>query len=733
MTLVKRLDPLLSPLFDAVSFPEERVAELRGLAHQGALVYVMRSAGALNYAYFAHAYASRDLPVPQMVHGLGEGPLAKLSGIESGDAQAIADSVERGSSVLLFLRQPGLFGSRHGSAPGEDPFPALVKLARERDRRIFLVPQILVWERHPGKLKPGIGSLVVGSPDSPSSWRTAGAFLYNFRHAFAKVGTPIDLGRFCREEGETPSLLIARKVRGALWQHLASETRAVVGPQLKAPDRVIEEVLRDRVLRGTLDRLADEGEGTPEALAAEASKSLHEIAAAYSPTAVEVIKPAFDLVVNRIYDGIELDKQGLERIQRAISQSAVILCPSHKSHVDYLILSKILYDAGMNPPHVAAGVNLSFFPLGTLFRAAGAFFLRRTFKGDRVYAATFRAYVKRLMRDRFTQEFFIEGGRSRTGKLLSPKLGLLSMEVDAWLEGASEDVAFVPIAIDYEQIVEAGAYAQEAAGGEKKKENLGGLLRTPKVLTSRYGRIYLQVDEPVSLKAFFEERGIDPHHHTEQQRRELVQVLAHRIVYGIARAATITPAALVSAAVLADRRRGISRLEAKERIGFLRRFCERTGARLSRVLLGAPSDPGLEGPIREAAQLLQREGCLREMTTSGEVYFVADPEHRLQLSFYKNNLLHPLVPASLCAAALLSFRDRAPTSAELRERTRWLSRLFKREFVYRVGTSFETIYQETLDLLRELGLVSPEGKGRIGSACIRLRSRPAIGSRCFAI
>jgi glycerol-3-phosphate O-acyltransferase len=164
----------------------------------------------------------------------------------------------------------------------------------------------------------------------------------------------------------------------------------------------------------------------------------------------------------------------------------------------------------------------------------------------------------------------------------------------------------------------------------------------------------------------------------------------------------------VSAVVLAHRRRGLSRLEAKDRIAFLRRFCERAGARLSRVLLGAPSDPGVEGPIREAAQLLQREGCLRALPTSGEIYFVADPDRRLQLSFHKNNLLHPLVPASLCATALLSFRETAPAVDELRERTRWLSRLFKYEFVYRVGSSFERIYEETLDLLRELGLISPD-------------------------
>ncbi len=705
MPLVQKIDPLLSPFFEAVSFPEDKVAHLRDLAREGTLVYVMRSAGALNYAYFAHAYAKRELPVPALVHGMGEGLVSVASGVRDASLEELGQGVDGGRRALLSLGRPEVCGPRHGTAHLDDPFTALVKLARERDRRIFLVPQILVWERNPGNIRPGVIAALMGTPDSPNPWRTAGAFLYNFRHSFAKIGQPIDLRKFCREQGEDSTEHVARKVRGALWQHLAHETRVVTGPQLKAPERVVEEVLRDRVLRHTLDELAAAGQGTSEELSRQAEACLKEIAAAYSPTAVEVFTHTLDLVFNRIYDGIEIDGAGVERIRQAAAHSAVILCPSHKSHIDYLILSKVLYDNGMGPPHIAAGANLSFFPLGGIFRSAGAYFLRRSFKGDKVYGATFRAYVKRLMRDRFTQEFFIEGGRSRTGKLLPPKLGLLSMLVDAWLEGASNDVSFVPIAIDYERIVEGGSYAHEAAGGEKKKEDLGGLLRAPKVLTTRYGRIYLQVEEPFSLKDFWQERGFDPKHHTEDERRELVQVLAHRIVYGIARAATVTPAALVAATMLSHRGRGLARSEAEQRVAFLRRLCERTGARLSRVLYEASSDPGVEGPIREATLLLEKDGCLKELSASGEMYFVAEPDRRLQLSFYKNNLLHPLVPVSLLASALLSFKERAPTLADLKARTLWLSRLFKYEFVYRVGLSFDQIFEETLELCRQLGLV----------------------------
>ncbi|MHB1844159.1 MAG: 1-acyl-sn-glycerol-3-phosphate acyltransferase [Deltaproteobacteria bacterium] len=716
---------LIAPLFRAVHFPDERVPELQALAARGTIVYVMRSAGALSLAYFNHAHALRGLPRARVVHGLGRGPwVTAVQGVRSVDSAELACSAVAGQSGLVFLRHPEVFGPRRGATATDDPFPELVRRVREERRPVFLVPQVLVWERHPGSIQGSVMQALFGSPENPNPLRTAGAFLYNYRHAFAKVGEAIDLLRFCDEQGPGVSdALVARKVRGSLWQHLAREARVVTGPQLKSTERVVAEVLRDRTLRQALEELAKEGGKGRAELEGSARDLVREIAAHYSPTAIEVLKQAMDVVFNRIYDGIEVDRQGVDRIRRAAAKSAVILCPSHKSHVDYLILPVVLYDAGMTPPHVAAGQNLSFFPLGPLFRRAGAFFLRRSFKGDRLYGAVFRAYVKRLMRDGFTQEFFLEGGRSRTGKLLQPKLGLLSMEVDAWLEGASPDVSFVPIAIDYEKIVEAGAYASELAGGEKRKENVRGLLETPKVLQSRYGRIYLQVEEPISLRAFFSERGIDPARHSAEERRSLVQVLAHRIVYGIARASTVTPAALVAAALLAHERRGLSGREMTERISFLRNAAERIGARLSRLLYEAPCDPLADGPIREATELLGRDGSVRVMSASGETYFAPVEEKRAQLSFYKNNLLQHFVAPALLATALLSFREGAPPLETVRERTLWLSRLFKLEFVYRVGASFDQIFDETIDLCASLGLVEPPTKGTLRPASIAARER----------
>jgi glycerol-3-phosphate O-acyltransferase len=678
----------------------------------------MRTAGEINLAYFSYAYRERGIPVPEVVHGMG--PRLRAS-VPSVDTAGLSHAVAEGKSALVFLRLPALFKPRGGAHGGDDPFLALLHSCLSRRQRVFLIPQLLVFERNPGKLRPGIGSALLGAPDAPNPLRSAGAFLYNFRHAFAKIGAPIDLLAAADAQPGANEAVLARKVRGALWHHLAKETRASVGPLLKTPDRVAEEVLRDRTLQKTLRKLSST-QGTPiESLEKSAAESLGKIAARYSPTAVEMMKPALDLVLNRIYDGVEIDQEGIERIKAAAARSAVVLCPSHKSHLDYLILSKVLYDHGLPPPHIAAGDNLAFFPLGSLFRRGGAFFLRRTFKGDRIYTATFRAYVKRLMRDRFIQEFFIEGGRSRSGKPLSPKLGLLSMEVDAFVEGAADDATFIPIAIDYEQIVEGKAYAAELLGAEKQKETLAGLLRSRQILGSQYGRIYLQVDTPISVRDFFAGRGVDPAQASEAQVREVVQALAHRIIYGFTRAATVTPAALVAAVLLAHRRRGLPSTEVAARLGFLQKLCERVGARLSTELYEASRDPTEEGPVQRAVGLLSREGLVRQLPVAHETYLAAVDEQRLQLSFYKNNLVNPLVPASLISLALLSFRDEGPSIEGLRERTLFVSRLFKYEFVYRVDEPFTVIFEETLTMLRALGLI--EGQDALHPPTLVARER----------
>ncbi len=694
--------------FDGVHFPPESEDELRDLHAKGFVVHVMRSTAWINFLYLAWAMVRRALPPIRAVVNLRPWftrPFRQTA--QRGDFDVRFTYARRnGGSGLIFLKKTALMRPS-GKDIEENPFPALVAMARKGDRTVFLVPELFVWEKRTARIKPGIMDIVFGSPEAPGFLHSMLAFFRNYRRAQFRVGEPIDLQRFIAENPQDSDEVIARKVRSALHHHLARETRAVFGPPLKPPERLIDETMRDRQLRKALDTHAASVGRRPESVYREARRNLQAIAARPSPTTLAFASPVLDWIFQRIYDGIEVDEAGLHRSLKAASNAPIVLCPSHKSHVDYLVLSWVLWNRGYAVPLVAAGANLSFWPLGPFLRRCGAFFLRRSFKGDPVYSEAFQSYVRKLVHDGVHQEFFPEGGRSRTGKLLPPKLGMFTWQVEAVLEGARNDLIFVPVSIDYEKVVESGSYSKELAGGEKKPEDLKALLTAPKVLAARYGRIHLTFDEPLSLVGLMKSRGLTPGERvTDEQKKGLVRALGNRVMYGISKVSTVTPHALVSAALLAHRRRGVTQRELTDRITLLRRIAEEERTPLSKTLANAPSDPETLGAIRDALQTFRSDGMVRTQQARGEVIYQLEDERRAELSFYKNTLLNMVAPRSLVANALLAG---AASYETVKARALFLSRLFKVEFIYRVGTTFDTIFSETVEALVRLGLVLRSG------------------------
>jgi glycerol-3-phosphate O-acyltransferase len=694
---------VLRTLFHPVAFPAEAIEPLRELSQRATLVYVLRSSALLHLLFFNWTFSRLGLPVARAATGLGYRifkPFARwyLGGSQvkapAGATVQVIAAVRQGEAALVFLRMPRTLPS--AVARLADPFPALVELQRERpDKPIALVPLTFLWRKRPRQLRGGVRDLLFGDPEEPGAIRSAIGFLINRRSAFVKVGEPVDLhGVNAMQTGAEPGR-VARRVRGFLHQHLARETRVVTGPPLKAPDRVVEETLRDLELRRTLAEIARERGRADGSVEREAQRDLREIAARYSPTAIDFIKGVLHIVFNRIYDGIDVDEPSMRRLVEASARGPLILCPCHKSHIDYMVLSYICDDYGLQPPHVAAGDNLNFFPVGRLLRAAGAFFIRRSFKGDRVYQATMAAYVRKLLRDGFTQEFFVEGGRSRTGKLLPPKFGMLALEVDAWLTGVRPDAFFAPVSISYEKIAEGASYQRELLGGEKQKEDAKALLSATKVLRSRYGRITIRADEPISLSQLFRERGVEPLTATAEDKRKLVQALGLRIAAGINRAAPLAPMGLVCAVLLSHDLRALSEDDLFDRAEFLHTAALDLGARSAKW----SRELGLR-----AVESLCADGSLKRHEAGGERFYAVQEERRIALDYHKNSILHFLVAPAILADALRSFHGQPAPVAELMRRAKDLSRLFKHEFIYEPGRSFEVTVDETFARMLQWGV-----------------------------
>jgi glycerol-3-phosphate O-acyltransferase len=709
---------LLDRWFEPVRVTHEAPQALRALAARGSLVFVMRAPGLLNFLYLRWFLRRSRLPPLRAAQGFPGffGWIARVSR----SRRAFEDAVTAGESAVVFLGQRG----------PRDPFALAVRLQRTLFQPAFLVPALLVWSLRAQKLRRTPLDLLYGSAEKPNPVLTALSFLRSFRQAFFNVGREVDLKAVLAGQPDDPDALVARKLRGVLHQHLARQYRTAVGPRLKTPSRVRERVLRDRTLRGTIEALARETGRPVTAVEAEARRDFAEIAARYDPRLVQVARAFLSWVFRRLYTSVEVDEAGLARVKRIAADSPIVLCPSHKSHIDYLVLSWLLYENGMTPPHVAAGINLAFWPFGGIARKGGAFFIRRTVKGDRVYTAVLRAYVKHLLRERFPQEFYVEGGRSRTGKLLFPKTGLVSMEVDAWLDGAADDVLFVPVSIDYERLIEASSYVRELSGAEKEKESLGALLGTARVLLRRYQRLYVQFEEPISLRKVAEERlgpraaaltlddswGGEPDEPLPplepgqrgapaEAKRQLVQAVANRIAYGIGRAITVTPIGLVAATLLSHSRRGLGAAEVARRVELLRYVAAEGGARFSRDLSGAPSDPRQPGAIADALRVLSGGGLVRVEVAAGDTIYLVPDEKRPVLDYHRNAVIHRYVAPALVAAAVAA-GGAGTLLADARQRALFVSRLLKLEFMYRVGATFDEIFDQNLAFLERIGAVS---------------------------
>ncbi len=665
---------------------------------EGHVVHVLRSKRLLDPLFIVDLLSRSGLPPPTWLHDHFTSPYAPTG-------QGLVETVDRDEAALLFLRRPRTLTSPDGAY--EENFVArLIERQRRSPRPILLVPESLNWNRIASGVERSVLDVIFGGREAPGEAREIWSFLLRYRFARFHVGEPVNLQSVLEREKGVTDAIIAKKVRWSILHHLAREEAIRVGPPQRPPSRTRQMVLKDPHVQ----RLLQEPQSATErdALHAKAELILRKMAADMRLGWIRFLDFVVEKAWSRIYDGIVVDRAGLRRVWEASRRGPVVLVPSHKSHVDYLVLSQVFFKDGLVPPFIAAGENLSFWPLGPLFRRSGAFFIRRSFKGDKLYSTICAAYIKRLLREGHSLEFFIEGGRSRTGKLLAAKTGILSMCVDPVLDGALDDVAFVPVSISYEKIIEAASYAEELEGGAKKKEDVGALLSTRRVFRARtrYGRVYIDFDEPITLRAFLAARGVSlppkselPREDDGLNRRGLVSELSHRIIYGISGATRVTPTGIAALVLLSRPGNRTAEAELYARAEELTRFAASNGARLSRSLFAETQREAL----RESLGRLAQDGLVRMLpTASDETMYELHDTGRRALDYYKNNVLHLFVPFALVMTAFsaLSKGGRSVLERDLRDDVRRLSQILKLEFSFKAGDSgFESSFQSALEAL----------------------------------
>lgn len=687
-------------------------AAVTEVAARGPVIYVLRNVSVLDYLaldYLTHRF---DLPRVGFVNELP----AAIS-----PESDLGQTIGAGGSAALFVKRPPRdlrpAAARRGkTGEGSLLLSSLISIQRaEPGREIMMMPQTFVWTQRPERRGFSLFDTVFGPADFPGEVRMAAQFMLNYKNCRLRAGEPLSLRAFLEQQGpDEPTDALVRRLTYALLRKVERERRVIVGPAQKPPDRVREEVLRSPKLQKVIGELAGPNPEQRLMLTAKARGMLRELMTTPDPETQRSLAALAKTVLERIYAGIDVDHEGLERLRQLRSEGSVVLLPSHKSHVDYIVLSYILRDNGIQIPVIAAGDNLSFFPAGPILRRCGAFFIRRKFRGDRLYTAVVDAYIRRLLRDEWMIEFFLEGGRSRTGKLLQPMLGLLNMIVASALGG--RPVFFLPISIGYERLMEERVFARELSGEEKQPEDASQLLRLGGVLTDRWGRINIQIGEAISLDDVVGELDIDQDRITPARRRAIVKRLAHRAMSEINRVTGVTPASLVALVLLNHGRRGMSYRDLLAQCRRLTHMLLDMGARAMPSLVTAEGAFRERG-IREALRLYVKSNNITQhvpgdtltaqgrkraaLYTGTDVIFIVEPSKRLHLDFAKNHIIHWLVDRALVSLAV-SCGPHA-TVRTVRERVQSLSRLFKFEFMFRADASFDDIFDEVLHAMCTAG------------------------------
>lgn len=516
---------------------------------------------------------------------------------------------------------------------------------------VQLVPVAVLWSRAPGAQDSLLRALFA------DAWATVGwlrqifIILVNGRQTRVTFGEPLSLRGLIGEERDAG--MATSRANRVLRTHFRRARESAIGPDLSHRRNLIEamiasdamqEAIGDEAARLRVDRVEAE---------ASARRFAWEIASDFSYPLIRAMELLLAGLWKRLYDGVEVLRA--EGLVKAAPGKGIVYLPNHRSHIDYLLLSYFIYRQGLAPPHIAAGANLNFPLVGPILRRGGAFFLRRSFKGEPLYAAVFREYMHTMITRGFPLAYFIEGGRSRSGRTLTPKGGLLGMTIESFMRDHGRPLLMVPVYIGYEKLLEGRTLIAELEGQPKKRESLWALAGTVRSLRREYGSAYMSFGSPLSLQEFLDREAPDWRTLADEARRDaarrLTVPLAREMAERINAAVVINPVNLFAMAIVASPRHALDERALAHQIAALRQLAADLPYSAETSLTGAEPAAAIESALKLGF-------ATRIPHPLGDVIKVPDGQVPT-LNYIRNNVLHVYALPALVASLLAGGRETA--------------------------------------------------------------------------
>ena len=628
---MKLLDALLSRWVRAEIRPESAFAGI-GAQRAAPVCYVLERRSATDVAVLANECARHGVPSP---HGLLVG--------RSGAAVRAA---------LPLLQTRGPFDPRIDRRAPPELLRLITTVQLDASFDVRLVPVAVYWGRAPQKEASWLRLLFA------ENWRLGGRLrkflqvLLNGRFVMIEVGEPTSLRGLLDLVGTSslPANVLAARIVRLQRATFRRQRAARIGPDLSHRRTILMDVLRTRAVRAAVATVMRDRKLSRRKALLTARRYGEEIAANYSHVFVTFMEGFLRRLWNRLYDGVSFNH--VETLREVSQQHEIVFVPCHRSHMDYLLLSYAIYTQGYAIPHIAAGINLDMPLVGRLLRKGGAFFIRRSFAGNALYTVVLMKYLGAIMSRCHSIEYFIEGGRSRTGRLLQPKTGMLAMTVRSHLRDPRRPVVFLPVYFGYERIVEGNTYVGELSGSAKRKESLGDLLRAIRMLRQKFGRVHVNLGEPIELEALLNRHAPDWRARgTDDEARggwlaPIVGDLAQEIMRRTNAAAAVTPINLLAITLLAMPRQAMPANDLARQVDLYLALLREApyGARVT-ITAGNGEEVIAYG---ESMNVLQRQAH-----KLGDLVRISDADAVL-MTYYRNNVLHLFALPSLIACAFIS-------------------------------------------------------------------------------
>lgn len=632
------------------------------------------------------------------------------AGLPSPTASLSLGSLRRRFSMFALSRREGWFmGRTRKRASDAVLMPMLKALEVAPEQDVQLVPVSIYVGRAPARESGWFRVLFSENWVVVGRFRRLLAILLNGRSTVVHFAEPVSLQQLVEESPQLLPPRLARKLSRVFRVHFRRIRAAVIGPDLSHRRTVVDSVLDAAPVREAIAASAIKNKLSRAKAHRRARKMVMEIAADYSHSVVRSASVILTWFWNKLYDGVAM--RHFDRVRAAAPGHEVVYVPSHRSHADYLLLSYTLHVNGVVPPHIAAGINLNLPVLGSFLRRGGAFFMRRSFKGSALYSTIFKEYLAQLIDRGVPIEYFIEGGRSRTGRLLEPKGGMLSMTLRAFLRAPRRPVLFQPVYIGYEKLMEGNAYAGELSGKAKQKESLFSLLRgAGKVLRQHYGHVTLSFGEPVALNELLDEHSPEWREAGELEEAkpawfsDVIEQLATQIQVNINAAAEVNPVNLLALIVLATPKHAMDESD-------LRRQLQLTQGMLTEL----PYSDRVNVTDASADEIIahgESMGWIRRVAHPGGDVLLADDDKAVLLSYFRNNVLHLMACTAWVACCFVN--NRRMSRASVLRLGRLIYPFIQSELFLRWDEhGFTRQLQATIGIFIRQGLLDAAGEGRL--------------------